>query len=68
MKKNTLFILCLTLSFLGFSQTAQNFATSGQDSAPTVLTINSGYITVNGGDPITAISIGTFTSNYNSPH
>ncbi|WP_296383987.1 T9SS type A sorting domain-containing protein [Winogradskyella sp.] len=66
MKKITLLILCLALTTFGFSQVDQNFGTSGQDSAPTVLTINDTDITVNGADPITAISLGTFTSHYNS--
>ncbi|WP_296386811.1 T9SS type A sorting domain-containing protein [Winogradskyella sp.] len=66
MKKITLLILCLALTTFGFSQVNQNFGTSGLDSAPTVLTINDTDITVNGADPITAISLGTFTSHYNT--
>ncbi|MBU2930041.1 T9SS type A sorting domain-containing protein [Winogradskyella psychrotolerans] len=66
MKKITLLILLLGLSLSGFSQVAQNFGTNGLDSAPTVLTINSSDVTVNGSDPITEISLGDFTTHYSS--
>lgn len=70
MKKIT-FLLIAMLSFCwqGHAQSTatQNFGTNGTDSAPTVLTINVGDITVNSGQPLQAVSLGTFTSHYSSP-
>jgi hypothetical protein len=70
MKKIT-FLLVAMLAFCwqGHAQSTatQNFGTNGTDSAPTVLTINVGDITVNSGQPLQAVSLGTFTSHYSSP-
>ncbi|WP_179335549.1 T9SS type A sorting domain-containing protein [Winogradskyella costae] len=66
MKKITFSILFFGLSLLGFSQVIQNFGTTGVDNDAVVLTINSADITVNGADPITAISLATFTVHFNS--
>ncbi|WP_179377286.1 T9SS type A sorting domain-containing protein [Winogradskyella wichelsiae] len=66
MKKITLlFLFVFGLLSFGYAQVSQNFAADGADSDPTVLTIESTDITVNGSDPITAISLGDFTSHYN---
>jgi len=70
MKKITLlFLLMFAFCWHSNAQVTapQNFGANGPDSAPTVLTINSGDITVNGSAPIDAISLGTFTTHYNSP-
>ncbi|WP_028281872.1 T9SS type A sorting domain-containing protein [Olleya marilimosa] len=70
MKKITLlFFAMIALIWHSNAQvtTPQNFGANGPDSAPTVLTINSGDITVNGSAPIDAISLGTFTTHYSSP-
>ncbi|WP_027878757.1 T9SS type A sorting domain-containing protein [Mesoflavibacter zeaxanthinifaciens] len=70
MKKITLLLFAFLASFTWQANaqvtTSENFETNGTDSTPTVLTINSGDITVNNGNPIDAISLGTFTSHYNS--
>ena len=72
MKKITLWLFALcSLAFLwqanAQSQSTENFGTFGSDAAPTVLTINSTDITVNQGQPIQAVSLGTFTSHYDTP-
>ncbi|RSK38281.1 T9SS type A sorting domain-containing protein [Mangrovimonas spongiae] len=73
MKKNTWY-LCITLCYVCFSwqssaqsQSTENFATNGSDDAPTVLSISNTDITVNQGQPIQSIFLGTFTSHYDSP-
>ncbi|MBU2927594.1 fibronectin type III domain-containing protein [Winogradskyella psychrotolerans] len=69
MKKITLFILALGTIFAGFSQVTQNFSATGQDDGPTVITINNTDVTVNGGNPITLITLNNFsgvTSSYGS--
>ena len=70
MKKITFMIFAFLALFIWQANaqvtTSENFGTSGTDSAPTVLTINSGDITVNGAAPIDAVSLGTFTTHYNS--
>ena len=58
MKKITfilfLFFMCLQLN----AQTCiQTFTASGQDSGPTVLTINSADITCNGANPISSLKL-----------
>lgn len=65
MKKITLLLFMLGFVTLSYAQIAQNFGTEGSDESA-VLTINASDITVNGSDPITGVSLGTFTSHYNS--
>ncbi|PIB32164.1 hypothetical protein BFP78_09940 [Gaetbulibacter sp. 5U11] len=69
MKKITLLlfaIFSLTFGWQSMAQSVstQNFATSGSDSTPTVLTINSSDITVNQGQPIQQVVLGTFNGLY----
>ncbi|GGG43020.1 T9SS type A sorting domain-containing protein [Bizionia arctica] len=67
MKKITfLFSFCL-LTLGAFAQTVQTFTASGQDDDPTVLTILPGDITVNGANPITALSLTNFSVHYYTP-